>query len=175
MNVIIATLNPAKINAVKDAFREVFPDTSFAFKGISVSSEVSDQPMSDEETRQGALNRVKNARQISPGADYYVGIEAGIEQEMTFAWMVIESKERRGESRSSSLMLPKEVTTRLKTGHELGNVMDALFNENNIKQKGGAIGLFTNQLLTRSSVYYQALILALVPFLNQDLIFDSES
>ncbi|SHO55234.1 inosine/xanthosine triphosphatase [Vibrio quintilis] len=175
VNVIIATRNPAKVNAVKDAFREVFPDVSFKFKGIDVASEVPDQPMSDEETRLGALNRVKNARQASPGADYYVGVEAGIEQEMTFAWMVIESQDRRGESRSSSLMLPKEVTAQLNTGHELGDIMDSLFNENNIKQKGGAIGLFTNQRLTRSSVYYQALILALVPFLNQDMIFNTQN
>ncbi|CAM3810437.1 Non-canonical purine NTP phosphatase [Vibrio aerogenes CECT 7868] len=175
VNVVIATLNPAKINAVKDAFREVFPETPFEFKGVSVASEVSDQPMSDAETRLGALNRVKNARLASPGAQYYVGVEAGIEQEMTFAWMIIESKEHRGESRSSSLMLPKEVTARLKADHELGDVMDSLFHENNIKQKGGAIGLFTNQRLTRSSVYSQALILALVPFINQNLHFETKS
>ncbi len=34
---------------------------------------------------------------------------------------------------------------------------------NNIKQKDGAIGFFTDGILTRTSVYHQALILALVP------------
>jgi inosine/xanthosine triphosphatase len=44
-----------------------------------------------------------------------------------------------------------------------------MFGTNNIKQKGGAISLLTHQLLTRSSVYHQALILALVPFTNPEL------
>ena len=33
----------------------------------------------------------------------------------------------------------------------------------NIKQRGGAIGYFTDGLLSRTSVYQQALVLALVP------------
>ncbi|MCA2492904.1 DUF84 family protein, partial [Vibrio sp. 2175-1] len=36
------------------------------------------------------------------------------------------------------------------------------------KQKGGAISLLTQNQLTRSSVYHQALILALIPFTNPD-------
>ena len=37
----------------------------------------------------------------------------------------------------------------------------------NIKQQGGAIGFFTNGVLTRTSVYQQALILALVPIKHE--------
>ncbi|GAK85080.1 inosine/xanthosine triphosphatase; hypothetical cytoplasmic protein in cluster with NspS [Vibrio ponticus] len=44
--------------------------------------------------------------------------------------------------------------------------MDQEFATTNIKQKGGAIGLLTHDQLTRSSVYHQALILALIPFTN---------
>lgn len=164
--VIVTSQNPAKINAVKSAFREVFPDTLFDFCGVNVASEVPDQPISDTQTRQGALNRIKNAKAYYPGGDYYVGIEAGNEGEFTFAWMIIESEEKRGESRSASLMLPPVVLDKLVQGMELGDVMDAVYATENIKQKGGAIGLLTNHLLTRSSVYHQALILALIPFIN---------
>ena len=166
--VVVASLNPAKINAVKSAFQEVFPEQAFGFEGISVPSEVPDQPMSDEETKRGALNRVKNARIAVTSGDYYVGLEAGNEGDFTFAWMIIESGQRRGESRSASLMLPPHVLNGLRQGKELGDVMDEEFGTDNIKQKGGAIGLLTNHLLTRSSVYHQALILALIPFINQD-------
>ena len=41
--------------------------------------------------------------------------------------------------------------------------------EKNIKQKGGAIALLTQNKLSRSSVYHQALILAMIPFLNKEL------
>lgn len=166
--VIVASLNPAKINAVKNAFIDVFPTQSFEFEGVSVASEVSDQPLSDTETKLGALNRVKNAKQKVLDADFYVGLEAGNEGDFTFAWMVIESNSTRGESRSASLMLPPIVLEKLKDGRELGHVMDEVFSTENIKQKGGAIGLLTNHLLTRSSVYHQALILALIPFINSE-------
>jgi len=167
-NVIIASLNPAKINAVKSAFESTFPQDTFSFKGVSVPSGVADQPMTDEETHQGALNRVRNAKEQDPTADYYVGLEAGIENTVTFAWMVIESATHRGESRSASLMLPPQVLKLLSHENELGDVMDKLFDCENIKQKGGAISLLTHNQLTRSSVYHQALILALIPFINTE-------
>ncbi|EHH1240211.1 inosine/xanthosine triphosphatase [Vibrio parahaemolyticus] len=166
--VIIASLNPAKINAVKSAFQSAFPQQAFEFVGISVPSEVADQPMTNEETHRGALNRVKNAKLEMPTADFYVGLEAGIEGNVTFAWMVIESDTHRGESRSASLMLPPEVLAQLADANELGDVMDKVFGTENIKQKGGAISLLTQNQLTRSSVYHQALILALIPFTNPD-------
>ncbi|AUT88285.1 non-canonical purine NTP phosphatase [Vibrio parahaemolyticus] len=166
--VVIASLNPAKINAVKSAFQSAFPQQAFEFVGISVPSEVADQPMTNEETHRGALNRVKNAKVEMPTADFYVGLEAGIEGNVTFAWMVIESDTHRGESRSASLMLPPEVLAQLADANELGDVMDKVFGTENVKQKGGAISLLTQNQLTRSSVYHQALILALIPFTNPD-------
>ncbi|MBM4944633.1 inosine/xanthosine triphosphatase [Vibrio parahaemolyticus] len=166
--VVIASLNPAKINAVKSAFQSALPQQVFEFVGISVPSEVADQPMTNEETHRGALNRVKNAKLEMPTADFYVGLEAGIEGNVTFAWMVIESDTHRGESRSASLMLPPEVLAQLADANELGDVMDKVFGTENIKQKGGAISLLTQNQLTRSSVYHQALILALIPFTNPD-------
>lgn len=166
--IIIASQNPAKVNAVKSAFSAVFPEQAFTFIGVSVSSEVSEQPMSDDETKQGALNRVRNAKRHSPGADYYVGLEAGIEGDKTFAWMIIESDQQRGESRSACLMLPPQALQRLAHAKELGDVMDEMFGTDNIKQKGGAIALLTHHQLTRSMVYHQALILALIPFINPE-------
>ena len=165
-SVIIASLNPAKINAVKSAFLSAFPDTELDFKGISVPSGVADQPMSNDETYQGAVNRVHNATQAQPDADFYVGLESGIEGKVTFAWMVVEANGQRGESRSASLMLPPVVLDKLQHANELGDVMDEVFGTDNIKQKGGAIGLLTHNQLSRSSVYSQALILALIPFVN---------
>lgn len=165
--VLIASLNPAKINAVKTAFLAVFKEDHFEFNGISVASDVADQPMSSDETLLGAKNRVRNAK-AAQQADFYVGIEAGLEGDSTFAWMIIESNGVTGQSRSASLMLPPEVIVQLSPTNELGDVMDATFGTQNIKQQGGAIALLTNGELTRSSVYHQALILALIPFINSE-------
>ncbi|CAM3119498.1 inosine/xanthosine triphosphatase [Vibrio mytili] len=166
--VVIASLNPAKIAAVESAFVSAFPLQSFEFVGVNVPSGVADQPMSNDETHLGALNRVRNAKVELPYGDFYVGLEAGIEGNVTFAWMVIESDTHRGESRSASLMLPPDVLMKLEHANELGDVMDEVFGTENIKQKGGAISLLTQNQLTRSSVYHQALILALIPFTNSE-------
>lgn len=167
-NVIITSLNPAKIHAVKTAFSAVFPGNEMTFKGISVPSDVSCQPMTNEETLAGARNRVKNAQKIAI-ADFFVGIEAGLDKPYTFAWIVIGSSTRIGESRSASVPLPPSAICALEAGKELGDVMDEMFNQKNVKQQGGAIAMLTKHLLSRSSVYHQALILALIPFIHPEL------
>ncbi|MTI14644.1 non-canonical purine NTP phosphatase [Sansalvadorimonas verongulae] len=168
LKIIVASTNPAKISAVESAFAEVFGQ-SLEVSGLSVPSEVPDQPLSDEKTRLGAINRVKNAQTKKPDADFWVGLEAGIEGEHTFAWMVISNSDRSGEARSAALPLPPAVLQSVQKGKELGDVMDEQFQTVNIKQRGGAIGLLTGGILSRSSVYHQALILALIPFINEKL------
>jgi non-canonical (house-cleaning) NTP pyrophosphatase len=58
MRLIIASTNPVKVQSALHGFRLMFPDETFTTEGVSVPSGVSDQPMTDEETLQGALNRI---------------------------------------------------------------------------------------------------------------------
>jgi inosine/xanthosine triphosphatase len=163
----VASANPAKIKAVTSAFAEAFPAETLDVQGMAVASGVADQPMTSDETLLGAMNRV--AALADTAADYRVAIEAGLDGDFTFAWMVIEHQGKLGKARSASLMLPPAALLQLQQGKELGDVMDAMFHQDNIKQKGGAIALLTQHRLSRSSVYHQALILAMIPFLNPDL------
>ena len=55
-HVIITSQNPAKISAVKAAFYDAFPNTDFTFTGVSVPSDVAEQPMTEQETYSGACN-----------------------------------------------------------------------------------------------------------------------
>lgn len=163
--ILVASANPAKIRAVEQCFAVNFPEQATNVSGISVPSGVADQPLSSEETYAGAKNRLMALKQQA-SADFYVAIEAGLDGEMTFAWMLIEHNGKLGKARSASLMLPKAALLALEQGQELGDVMDELFGTQNIKQAGGAIGLLTQNRLSRSGVYQQALTLALIPFLN---------
>lgn len=166
-HVVAATTNPAKIRAISCAFDDAYGAGLCRIEGVDVSSDVAQQPLSNAETRRGARNRVMNARQVRPEADFWVSIEAGIEENMTFAWMVIENAHQRGEARSASLMLPEIVLQGIAQGRELGEEMAKLTGIGDIKQQGGAISVFTAGKLTRSSVYYQALLLALAPLRNE--------
>lgn len=166
-HILVASANPAKIRAVEQCFAVNFPEQLIKLSGISVPSGVSAQPLTSDETYAGAKNRLMALKQQGV-ADFYVSIEAGLDGDMTFAWMLIEHNGILGKARSASLMLPKAALQALAQGQELGDVMDELFGTQNIKQAGGAIGLLTHNRLSRSGVYQQALTLALIPFLNPD-------
>ena len=171
--VIVASINPVKINAVKLGFQKMFSKEDFEFEGISVASGVRDQPMSDSETLQGAINRVRNTKVKLPMSDYWVGIEGGIdeqEEEMeAFAWIVVQSAQMNGKARTGAFYLPKEVVKLIKAGKELGEADDIVFGDQNSKQKGGAVGLLTDNVLSRTSLYEEAVILALIPFKHESL------
>jgi non-canonical (house-cleaning) NTP pyrophosphatase len=52
-------------------------------------------------------------------------------------------------------------------GLELGDANDRVFATVNSKHQGGAFGLLTAGLYTREGVYTEALVTALVPFINE--------
>ncbi len=109
---------------------------------------------------------IANARLARPNADFWVAIEAGIDDDSTFSWVVIESASQRGEARSATLPLPDVILEQVRAGEALGPVMSQYTGIDQIGRKEGAIGVFTGGRLTRSSVYHQAVVLALSPFHN---------
>ena len=171
--VIIASKNPVKIQAVKNGFEKMFPDQKFDFTSISVSSNVSDQPLSNDETFIGARNRADNASKEVKDADFFVGVEGGIEyveEEMeAFAWVVVKSAGKYGKSRTGTFFLPKEVAKLIKEGKELGEADDIVFKRNNSKQENGAVGILTGDIIDRTKYYTEAVTLSLIPFKNADL------
>ena len=172
MQVVIASHNPAKIRAVKDAFSGQFPGKTIDFLAVGVESAVSDQPLSDEETRRGARNRAHNAQKLHPQAHFWIGLEGGVDtfagQLMTFAWMaILGSDGNTSMARTVTLPLPPAIKELMGKGLELGDANDRVFATVNSKHQGGAFGLLTAGLYTREGVYTEALVTALVPFINE--------
>lgn len=172
--IIIASQNPVKIDATLNGFRKMFPDGEFEIEGVSVPSGVSDQPGTDGETFSGALNRATNAQQKHPGADFYVGIEGGIEEkngEMeAFAWVVVrEDGDGFGKGRTGTFFLPPRIAELIKQGKELGEADDIVFQRTNSKQENGAIGILTGNAIDRAAYYTEAVVIALIPFKNPEL------
>ncbi len=172
MLVVVASTNPVKQRAVLLAFREAFgPDIEV--RGVAVEPGVSCQPLSDEETFLGAQNRAREARKAAPQASFWAGIEGGVADTNrgmeAFGWAVVLSANGEGAARSNSFFLPPAAALAIRAGGELGPVMDELFNQHNTKQKGGAIGLLTHGIFDRQNLYEQAVLLALIPFLNPRL------
>lgn len=168
--VTVTSENPVKVEATRRGFCRLFPDDTFTFCTLAVPSGVREQPLSSAETLQGAMQRVQAAMNQAPTADYWVGIEGGIEAEghemASFSWVVVNSPDRCGKSRSGLYYLPPQIAQLLRQGMELGEANDIVFSTSHSKRAGGAIGTLTDQVIDRTQLYEQAVILALVPFKN---------
>lgn len=173
MKIILASKNPVKLRAARGGFERMFPDVELDFDTVSVPSGVPDQPMDDAETRRGARQRAEAARQERPRADFWIGLEGGIEEHghqlFAFAWAAILSEERLGESRSASFELPTAVADLVRSGKELGEADDMVFGDFNSKHKAGAVGLLTGNVIDRARLYEPSVVLALIPFHRPDL------
>lgn len=179
--IVVASKNPVKINAALEGFQDMFPDNTYTARGINVPSGVPEQPFSDTETLQGAHNRAQNAREQEPQADYWIGIEGGVEDTpdqtagtlQSFAWVVIIDREERriGKARTAAYYQPEEVARLVRGGMELGHADDVVFGRSNSKQSNGNVGLLTGDVINREGYYIQAVILALIPFKNRNLMF----
>jgi inosine/xanthosine triphosphatase len=171
--VIVASTNPVKVQAVRQGFQGMFAGETYTFQTLSVPSGVGDQPASDAETLQGALNRAGEARLRIPEADFWVGVEGGIEDfgsEMAaFAWIVVLAQDRCGKGRTGAFFLPPSVVDLVHQGKELGEADDLVFGRANSKQGNGAIGLLTGDVIDRAQLYAQAVVMALIPFKNPSL------
>jgi len=173
MQVVVASTNPVKIDATTRAFHRLFGDLGWQFKGVDVASGVPDQPMSDAESLTGAKNRVKAAATLKPKADYWVGIEGGSEERdndiATFAWIVVQHNGQISRARTSEFFQPHKIKELMRQGLELKKAADQIFRTTDSGKKTGAIGLLTNNAVTRTDFYEQAVILALVPFFKPEL------
>jgi len=171
--IVVASNNPVKVQAALNGFKAIFPEEIFQVTLVSVPSNVAEQPFSSDETLQGACNRSTHASTKIPEADYWIGIEGGVEENAgelaAFAWVVIQSANRIGKSRTGTFYLPPEVAYWVRQGKELGVADDLVFNRSNSKQENGAVGILTADALNRTQLYEVGVMLALIPFKNPDL------
>ncbi|WP_424949494.1 inosine/xanthosine triphosphatase [Deinococcus sp.] len=169
--IAVGTTNPAKLKPVALVAAQVFGVGKV--HGLSVPSGVREQPIGEEETELGAVNRAKAALEGLSGATWGVGLEGGVRFDSHGCWLfgavAVVNSTRLEVGRTAELRLPPQVARRIEAGEELGPVMDALTGEQNIKRKAGTVGFLTNGLLSRADVWHMGLTLAFAPFLHPDL------
>ncbi|MFZ2200078.1 MAG: inosine/xanthosine triphosphatase [Microgenomates group bacterium] len=168
MKVVVGSKNPVKVGAVEEAFRKYWPDC--IVEGVEALSGVSEQPRSEEETINGAINRAKNS--IGDN-DYGVGVEGGVcvinNKMFDCAWVaIIDKTEKIGLSGGLYFELPDKIAQKIQKGGELGPIMNEMTGEENVKQKMGAIGIFTKGELDRKQAYVQIVLSALIKFVSPE-------
>ncbi|AXI09743.1 DUF84 family protein [Oceanobacillus sp. 143] len=151
MEIIIGSKNPTKVQAVAEIFE------SDQVNAIEAKSKVSAQPFSDEETKQGAINRAMECRKYTTN-----GIGIGLEGGVMFVgdtlylcnWGALVAEDWRIFTASGArIALPNELVESLKNGFELGEIMDDYANRKEVSTHEGTIGIFTNDLVSRKEMF----------------------
>lgn len=148
IHVAVGSSNPAKVEAVRSLFAEA--------NGLEVPSGVSDQPMSDEETRTGALNRARAC--IASGAGLGIGLEGGVMESesgmLSVNWgALVDESGYEVVAAGARYPLPEEIAEGIRSGQELGDLIDRFTARQNVRQKEGAVGIFTDGRVTRRDFY----------------------
>jgi inosine/xanthosine triphosphatase len=157
MKMIIGSKNPAKIQAVK----AIFGDT-WDLEGASVDSGVRAQPMCDEETRQGAIQRAKTCSSL-PGAAAGIGLEGGVtlmdDGLYICNWGALSIGDNVWSASGAKLLLPEFIAQPVLAGEELGPVMRAFTSKEDISTTEGAVGVFTNGHMSRGAMFEHVCLL----------------
>ncbi len=165
--VAVGSTNPVKVNAVRRAFRVL---CSAVVEGVAVESGVPPQPVGFREVVAGAANRALNAlRALS--ADYGVGVEAGLVEtpiepiELQVA-VIVDKTGRVSIGLSQGFMIPRDWAEEVKKRVELGEIASRETGRAGIGEKLGLIGYLTMGLVTRTDLTLNAVLMALIPWLN---------
>lgn len=172
----MASENTVKLEAVRRAFAMQFPDEEISFVTASVPSDVSDQPLSPEETALGAYNRAKNSQRA--GANFSVGIEGGLcftkvngqEHAYEQTWgCVLDCKTGIYEiSSGPAYPIPSNVLAHIRAGKTLSEAMEIEYGIIDIGKKEGYNGWLSNNTLDRIEVSKIAVHLALCGLMKEE-------
>ena len=112
IKVVVGSRNPVKVRAVAKALAMYYPDAEIDCKGIDAPSQVPEQPMTTQQTRDGAVNRLRYC-QRHQAADFYAAIEGGVDMfedgPATFAYVAIARGEHLSVGRGANMPLPPSV------------------------------------------------------------------
>lgn len=149
----IASKNPAKINAVSSVFTNM--EWTIDLSAVDAESAVSAQPFSQQETRQGAVNRANTAL---GDFDFAIGLEGGVYEMDGILYLcnwgaLVTQDGRMYTAAGAQIPLPVEIAAQLNNGKELGPVMDDYANESGIRDHKGAIGILTDGLVNRGEMF----------------------
>lgn len=174
MKIAVWTKNPAKIKAIEESLEKVIylEGEKIEIIPLSVSSDVSDMPISIEENIQGARNRAFNcSKEVE--ADLYVWMEwwTTLINDKAFLFGVvylIDNKQEEHFGISNMIEVPEYFRKKIyDEWKELWPILAEATKEENASKKWGAFGHWTDNMLTRTDQFVLAFISAIVPFYNK--------
>ncbi len=155
IEIAVGSTNPVKIQAVKNALH----NENIRVISCSALSKVCPQPLSDEETLQGAINRAKDCLEKTEST-FAIGLEAGVvflqDQVYLCHWgAIVDRNQSTYFTNGPLILLPTGYCKPLLTGENLEDIMHYSTGIKSLGAKEGAIGVFTQNRLNREQVLTQ--------------------
>jgi len=186
MLVALGSARAAKIMAVRAAcLRVAEVDADWRRAEIvsrAVETSAPRMPLTEMQLMRGARERAEAVRALLAGegreADLYVGLEGGFHsvtfegRRQTFlqGWAYVTGGGLSAFGAAPSVSVPAEIVRRVEgAGRELGDVMDEVAGERDVRSRQGAWGVLSRGLLTRAAGFEAALLAAFAPFYNRRL------
>ncbi|HVF56752.1 MAG TPA: inosine/xanthosine triphosphatase [Pyrinomonadaceae bacterium] len=148
----------------------------------AVETSAPSMPLTDSQSMRGARERAEAVREIlekeKQPARLYVGLEGGFHsitidgRRHTFlrGWAYVTDGARACYGASPSVSVPEEIVHRVERARrELGDVMDEVAGEHDVRGRQGAWGVLSRGLLTRAMSFESALLAAFAPFYNAQM------
>lgn len=168
--VAVGSGNQVKINGVAGAFK---PFVDAEISGLAVPSGVPEQPRGHE-TLAGARTRAVAAMEAT-GADYAVGVEAGLNQDDEGHWYDVQAcviLDRTGHETTGwgpAFRYPDWVTERALKGEMISEILGPVADDPRIGGTTGAIGFLSDGAMDRTELTRVAVTMALVPRWHPEL------
>jgi inosine/xanthosine triphosphatase len=188
--IAVGSVRSAKLLAVRAACARVATVDPAWEKAEIVAREVETNapamPLTDSQLMRGARERAlavqKLLRREGETAHLYVGLEGGfhcvtldgVRHTFLQGWAYATDGTRGHFGISPSVSVPASIVRQVIIGRrELGEVIDEVAGERDVRSKQGAWGVISKELLTRAQSFEVALIAAFAPFYNSEL-FESD-
>ncbi|GIK84294.1 MAG: NTPase [Patescibacteria group bacterium] len=188
MHIFVGSHNPVKINSVVGAVSETWPDA--IVEGFDVPSGINEQPMGDQETKQGAMNRAQatlydglakyevDGFEFDPEEVLGVGLEGGVFEDpegqmWSTVWAVVVDKNGLMEfANGARFKVPDIVAEQIRAGGEMGPIISSVVGESDVRKKQGMIGITTKGFVDRTEEYQALAKLAIGLWYGRDWLKD---
>ncbi|MGB7438158.1 MAG: inosine/xanthosine triphosphatase [Candidatus Acidiferrum sp.] len=183
IRIAVGSTRRPKLNAVNEAASAIAPmlaeGAALEVTGYEVESGVSHTPTSREELMQGARQRVEtlqeDLRDASIAADYFIGLEGGLDIAIENAvrrvflesWAYVSDGRTGHFGCSGSIELPEALAEEvLSRGTELSVAIDQFAGAVGVRDGQGAWGVLSRNLISRQESFRLAVLAAFAPFYN---------
>ncbi|TSC94255.1 MAG: NTPase [Parcubacteria group bacterium Licking1014_1] len=153
-NIFLGTVSDTKLEIIKECV-----DKKYNITPVEVETGISDQPLDENTTIRGAINRAKKAIDPKQDYDFSVGLEGGLTKIGDLYYLfcvaaIVDKNDNIYVGISNKLPLPDKVSKRLANGEQFGEVIRD-FKKITKEESSEFIG-YIDELITRKKSFSTA-------------------